>query len=142
VTEELDPTASSPDSPVADEPSVFAQGARYVLVGGSSAALELGIFWVLSNPTHLGVRISNVIAVFIATVCNFAMNRQWTFKSSSHWMRSAVLYITLWSLNLVFTTSVIGYAADHAFSPVLAKVGTMAAVVMWNFWLFRKVVFV
>ena len=93
MADELNPTAPSADSGVADEPSVFAQGVRYLLVGGSSAALELAIFWVLSSPLDLDVRISNVIAVFIATVCNFAMNRQWTFKSSSHWMRSAVLYL-------------------------------------------------
>lgn len=141
MTEGIDPTAPLTASRVAAEPSVFAQGVRYLLVGGSSAALELAIFWTLSNPLHLGVRISNVIAVFIATVCNFAMNRQWTFKSSSHWMRSAVLYLTLWTLNLVFTTSVIGYAADHGFNPTLAKIGTMAVVTLWNFWLFRKVVF-
>ena len=90
---------------------------RYLLIGGSSAALELAIFWVLSNPLDLDVRISNVIAVFIATVFNFAMNRQWTFKSSSHWVRSAVLYLTLWSLNLVFTTSVIALCGGPGLQP-------------------------
>jgi putative flippase GtrA len=142
VAEELNPLVEPAGPQVSDaEPSVFAQGVRYLLVGGSSALLELAIFWVLSSPLDLDVRISNVIAVLIATVCNFLMNRQWTFKSSSHWVRSAVLYLTLWSLNLVFTTSVIAYADGQGFSPTLAKIGTMALVTLWNFWLFRKVVF-
>jgi len=112
-----DPTTSPavPDSP--EEPSVFAQGARYVLVGGGSAALELGIFWALHNPVHLDVRVSNIIAVLIATVCNFIANRNWTFKATSHVMRSAVLYLIIWSLNLVFTTSVIYFANTRGFSP-------------------------
>jgi putative flippase GtrA len=141
LADDLDIPAPSTDSSVADEPSVLAQGVRYVLVGGSSAALELVIFWVASNPFQLDVKVANVIAVLIATVANFAMNRQWTFKSSSHWLRSAILYVTLWTLNLVFTTSVIAFADANGFNATLAKIGTMAVVTLWNFWLFRKVVF-
>lgn len=141
MAEELDTAPQSPESGVADEPAILGQGARYLLVGGSSAAIELAIFWVLANPAGLDVRVSNVIAVVLATVFNFATNRRWTFNSSSHWMRSAVLYLILWSLNLAFTTSVIGFADGQGFNATLAKLGTMAAVVTWNFWLFRKVVF-
>ena len=137
MTDDLDTTATP-----SEDASVFAQGARYLLVGGSSAALEIAIFWILSNPMHLDVKISNVIAVVIATICNFAMNRAWTFNATSHVMRSAVLYLTLWSLNLVFTTTTIALAASHGFNPTLVKLGTMAMVTLWNFQLFRKVIFV
>jgi len=140
VTDEPTTAASTPDS--SDEPSVFAQGARYVLVGGTSAALELGIFWVLHHPVHFDVRLSNIIAVVIATVFNFILNRTWTFNATSHVMRSAVLYLIIWSLNLLFTTSVIYFANKHGFSPDIAKFFTMALVTLWNFQLWRKVVFV
>lgn len=143
MVDDLDSTAPPADTAdAAGRPGVFAQGLRYLLVGGSSAALELAIFWTLSSPLDVDVRVSNVIAVLVATVCNFLMNRQWTFKASSHWVRSAVLYLTLWSLNLVFTTSVIAYADAQGLNATVVKIGTMAIITLWNFWLFRKVVFV
>lgn len=142
MADESSSATDLPEPAPAHGRGLFAQSVRYLLVGGGSAALEFAIFWTLSSPLHVSARVSNVIAVPIATVVNFAMNRQWTFKSSSHWLRSAVLYLIIWSLNLVFTTSVIGYAADHGFDPSLAKIATMAAVTLWNFWLWRKVVFV
>ncbi len=136
MTDELDTTATP-----SEDASVFAHGVRYVLVGGASAALELGIFWVLSNPVHLGVVISNIVAVFIATLSNFAANRAWTFKSTTHVTRSALLYVTLWALNLTFTTVTIKIAAAQGIYPTFAKIGTMALVTLWNFQLFRKVIF-
>ena len=142
VVDELEPTATPAGSAETARSGVFAQGMRYLLVGGSSAALELAVFWTLSSPLDVDVRVSNVIAVFAATVYNFLVNRQWTFNASSHWARSAVLYLTLWSVNLVFTTTVIVYADGQGFNATLAKMGTMAVITLWNFWLFRKVVFV
>ena len=135
------PVSPAETSDAAEDPSVFAQGVRYVLVGGTSAALELGIFWSLTNLAHVNVSIGNIIAVFIATVFNFLMNRAWTFNPSSNMLRSAVLYVLIWSINLTFTTTVITIAAAHGFNPTLVKVGTMGTVTLWNFYLFRKVVF-
>ncbi len=142
VTQDLEPQAPATQDDAPAPSSVLAQGVRYLLVGGSSAALELGIFWVLANPAHLDVRAANVIAVVIATAFNFAMNRMWAFKSTSNVMRSAVLYLIIWVLNLIFTTTVIVIAKNNYIDPTVAKFFTMAAVTLWNFQLWRKVVFV
>ena len=125
-----------------EQKSLVRQGLSYVLVGGTSALLELGVSQLCYAFFHLDHTIANPIAAVVAMIYNFTLNRNLTFKSSSNPARSAVLYLLLWAFNLFVTTTVIGFLLNAGVHSAVAKLLTQAMVVCWNFFLFRKVIFV
>ena len=112
-----------------------------MMVGGSSAAIELVLFQLLSAVFAIPLAAANVTAVVVSTVFNFLVNRNVTFKSTSNPLRSLVLYLILFALNTTFSTVVISLLAAHGVYPLVAKVCTMACIVLWNFVLYKKIIF-
>lgn len=102
---------------------------------------ELAIFQSLLLLFNVNVSISNIIAVAVSTVFNFAMNGMVTFKESSNLPRSVVLYLLLFFFNTIFSTTVITTLVNSGTPPLIAKIITMACIVLWNFILYKKVVF-
>ena len=118
-----------------------AKGISYLLIGGASALIELGLFNIVYYLFGNNAPISNIIAILIATCFNFLMNKSFTFKSSSNMARSAVLYPILFASNLVFTTITTSWLIDIGVFPLIAKIATMGCVVIWNFFLYNKLIF-
>ena len=114
---------------------------RYLIVGFSSAAIEILLFTVFYYALHIDVVVSNVCAITIATIYNFTLSRKWTFQSVSSLPRSVVLYLLLFTWNQFFSSWAIVVLVDLGFIALFAKVITMGIIVCWNFWLYRKVVF-
>lgn len=139
------------DSPIANDAptpadgksrrALFAQLLRYVLVGGSSAAFELAAFQALYALAGVGIAASNIIALVASTTLNFTLNRSVTFKSAANPMRSLVLYLALFAFNTTFSTLGITKLVDLGVHSAIAKLMTMACIVMWNFVLYKKVIF-
>ena len=117
------------------------QAIKYLVVGGSSAVIELVLFQLLSAVFAIPLAAANVTAVVVSTVFNFLVNRNVTFKSTSNPLRSLVLYLLLFALNTTFSTAVISLSAAQGVYPLVAKVCTMACIVLWNFVLYKKVIF-
>ena len=118
------------------------QGILYLLIGAGTALLELGLFQLLFLIVGLPVEASNIIAVVVATACNFALNGTVTFKGSTNLIRSIVLYALLFLFNTAFSTLVIAWLVDIGVTSLFAKLATMVCIVCWNFVLYRKVVFI
>jgi len=114
---------------------------RYLLVGFSSAGLELLLFMLMQSWMKVDVIIANPVAVTVATAFNFLLNRSFTFKSASNPARSLLLYLLLFAFNQCFTTFTIVLLVDHGLAALPAKLFTMGCVVLWNFALYRKVIF-
>ncbi|MCL2756660.1 MAG: GtrA family protein [Coriobacteriia bacterium] len=133
-----------------DLKKLIKQGSRYLIVGFSSVAIELTLFWLLyeligykTALSFVGLSLvpSNVIAILVATLYNFIMSRKWTFQSTSSLPRSITLYLILFVFNQVFSSTVIVLLVDVGVHSMLAKVITIACIVCWNFVLYRTVVF-
>jgi putative flippase GtrA len=120
---------------------VVQKGLRYLLVGGISAAIEMALFGGIYYFFGNNAPVSNIIAVVIATCFNFLVNRTYSFKASTSLVRSIILYIILFCLNLAFTTFAIAILIHYGMLPLLAKVLAMGCVVLWNFVLYNKVIF-
>lgn len=114
---------------------------KYLLVGGSSATLELLLFSLFVYILTLSLAISNISAIALATIYNFVLNRAWAFKTTRNLPRSLTLYALLFIFNNLFSTVAIVFLTNTGVLPVLAKMLTMACIVCWNFILFRKVIF-
>ncbi|MDR1087798.1 MAG: GtrA family protein [Coriobacteriales bacterium] len=133
--------STGPAAKRATQATVFRQGLRYLVVGFSSAAIELVLFFVLYQVLGIFVVASNVVALTAATVFNFTLSRTWTFQSVQSLPRSLVLYLVLFAWNQFFSSVAIVGLIDLGVPAMLAKVITMGVIVCWNFVLYRKVVF-
>jgi len=125
----------------ASVPPVASSMWRYLLVGGSTALLEIVVFQALFALSGHNVLLANPVAVVVATALNFALNRSWTFASRGHVGRSLLLYVLLFLFNMTFSTTVIAALVGIGLMSVAAKILTMVCITLWNFVLYRKVIF-
>jgi putative flippase GtrA len=114
---------------------------RYVVVGVGTALFEVGVFQFLLSATGHSVPLSNPIAVICATALNFALNRSWSFGSGGSVARSGFLYLLLFLFNMSVSTLVIDRLSLVGVTPISAKVLTMCCIAVWNFVIYRTVVF-
>jgi putative flippase GtrA len=121
--------------------NVIEQGGRYLLIGFSSAAIELVLFYILYEVLGLYVVAGNITAITVATAFNFIMSYSWTFKSASSLPRSLGIYLLLFAFNQLFSNFAIVWLIGLGLPSMLAKIITMGCIVLWNFVLYRKVVF-
>lgn len=135
--DEATPTESKRESLKA----LVSQIVRYAFVGGASAAFELVVFQALYALADMGIAPSNIIALVASTAVNFTMNRSLAFKSSANPTRSLVLYLVLFAFNTTFSTLAITWLVSLGLHSAVAKLMTMVCIVMWNFVLYRKVIF-
>ena len=117
------------------------QGGWYLFAGVSAALIELGLFELLFEAAGVPLAAANIIAVVVATVYNFLVNRNVTFQSASNPVRSMVLYALLFAVNLCITTAAISAMVSAGVNSALAKLIMQACVAVWNFFLYRHVVF-
>lgn len=117
------------------------QGLKYLLVGGGTVLLDLGLYSLFFYAFNWSIPLSNVLAVSIATVTNFVLNRSWAFKSSENLTQSALLYVLLFVFNTIITTSIISVGTAIGFPSAAVKLATQVLVTIWNFFLYRFVIF-
>ena len=121
--------------------ALVSQIVRYAFVGGASAAFELIVFQILYALAGMGIAPSNTIALVASPVVNLTMNRSLAFKSSANPARSLMLYLVLFAFNTTFSTLAITWLVGLGIHSAVAKLMTMVCIVMWNFVLYRKVIF-
>jgi len=90
----------------------------------------------------LAIAGANISAMVVATGVNFLFNRNWSFRSKGKISQSFILYISLILFNMVFTTWLITVLAGWGMADYIAKVLVMGAATLWNFLLYKKVIFV
>ena len=117
------------------------QGAMYLFAGISSALIELGLFELLFEWAHLDVAWANAIAVAVATVYNFAINKGLTFAGSPNLLRSVFRYLLLLIVNYCITTVAIMGMVSLGVPSAIAKLVMQGCVACWNFFLYRHFVF-
>jgi putative flippase GtrA len=69
------------------------------------------------------------------------MSYNWTFKSAASLPKSIALYLVLFAFNQLFSNFAIVWLIGLGLPALFAKVITMGCIVLWNFVLYRKVVF-
>lgn len=120
---------------------VLTQGFRYIAVGAASALVELAIFSSLYYIAYIPAVWASPLSLLCSTILNFALSKNWSFKGGSSVPRSLLLYILLLCFNSVFTSIATQCLIDNEVPALFAKLLTMCCVVVWNFFLYRKVVF-
>lgn len=115
---------------------------RYLVVGGSSFAIEYSAFFVLLQLYHVHYLLANSLVYGVVSAVNFAINRLWTFKSQTRVGRQVALYLTLLAFNFLASNLMLYILSGKLLvPPLLAKVAVMVMVVLWNFVLYKKVIY-
>ena len=114
----------------------------YLAVGLASALIDFVAFEILYSVFGVDVALANPLAIVISMVFNFSANRNATFKSASSPLRSAFLYALLFAFNTVITTLAIAAMVSAGLHSAIAKVIMQACAAVWNFFIYRFVIFV
>lgn len=116
------------------------QFSKYIIIGGTSALCELILFTIFQLG-GIGIFISNISSVIIATSINYLLNKFWAFKSQKGSIKSLVLYISLFIFNIAFSSQFIIILSNAGIKSIVAKLISMILITCWNFVLYKKVVF-
>ena len=122
---------------------------RFALVGGINTAIDIGLLFGL---TALGVPklAANTISTGTAFIFSFFANKSYTFRTQGNMRRQLVLFVIitlagLWGLQnaVIFCISPILTSVIHTEPLVLllAKIITTGASLVWNYYLYDRVVF-
>lgn len=118
---------------------------RYIISGGSAAAIEYGAFLLFQYGLHFPVWLSQVASFLVGLVTAFLLHALWTFRQGSQLMDAKrqrfVLYVLLAAINIVVTGVLIVILQRLAVPAWIAKIIVMGAVIVWNFALLNKVIF-
>ena len=123
-------------------PEMIGQAIRYLITGFSSAAIEFSLLILCKDVLSLTVVISNSIALTIVFWFNYLMNRKWSFKSTTSLKKQLPMYLALFVFNLAASDFIMHLLTSRlSLYYLLAKVFAIAAVMTWNFFLYRKVIY-
>jgi putative flippase GtrA len=126
-------------------PAVFKRPfVRYLLVGGAAFVTEYGLFLIIYYLLHTDIYIANSISFLCGLSVSFTFNRGWAFNSGSFRHKKhhqLAMYTVLALFNLLLTNLLIGLLKKHGLDPKLAKVVVMCLIVVWNFLLFKGLIF-
>ena len=122
---------------------------RFALVGGINTAIDIGLLFGL---TALGVPklTANTVSTGLAFIFSFFANKSYTFRAQGNVRRQLVLFVVvtlagLWGLQnaVIFCISPILTSVIHTESLVLllAKIIATGASLVWNYYLYDRVVF-
>ena len=115
---------------------------RYLVIGATTALLELLMFLFCYHFLHIVVGIANTIATIIATSLNFILNRSVTFKSTSSPTRSIVLYGILFFFNMNMSSLCIAKLILIGTPSAISKLFMQVVVTIWNYFAYKHVIFV
>lgn len=117
------------------------QISKYFGVSFTQTFVEFGVFAFLEA---LGVvsGIANTVAIICSGSYNFVMNRNITFKASSDFKRSVVLFVLLYLWNLLFGNAMLAIAPDFlGVSTTIVKAFCMCCQGIWGYLLCKHVIF-
>ncbi len=117
---------------------------HYLIAGASAFFVEYGCFYVLYTIFNIHLIIANSVSFLLGLLTSFFLNRLWTFSNNSYTKKAThqlVFYVVLAVINLLLTNVLLEALARFGVDPRFGKILAMIITSLWNFFLFRAVVF-
>ena len=77
---------------------ILEQVLKFGVVGLGNTFLTLFIIWVMTNLLECSAILSNFTGYAIGIVSSYIFNKQWTFKSTVSWKKSAIRFFLVCGL--------------------------------------------
>ncbi|MBE6040162.1 MAG: GtrA family protein [Clostridiales bacterium] len=68
----------------------FKEQLLYLLFGGLTTLLSIGLFWLFTDPFAMNALWANVICWVICVAFAYVTNRTWVFKDKAHGVRGVI----------------------------------------------------
>lgn len=115
---------------------------RYVLVGGTTFAIDLSLLIFFHQGANIGLAVSTSLAYWISIAYNFILNRYWTFSAGEKekLRKHLTSYLILLGFNYLFTLVAVS-ALSHIVYFGFAKVIAVAFQITWTYPIYKNVIF-
>lgn len=117
---------------------------RYIVVGLGSLAVDYFLLLILFHGFGVQLAVASSISFLAGLTVNFLLNKYWSFQAGRGLKKStkqAVLYALLVGFNLLFTNFFIVMLQERGIGPEISKPVTTAMITLWNFALYKTVIF-
>lgn len=116
------------------------------MVGGLAFAVDFLSFVFLHTVLNQAIIVATVISVIMGFLTSFILNKVWVFKSNSNNSHHSThlqisMYILLVLFNMAFSYIFIQIMSNYLNRVEIAKLGAMITIVLWNYFLYKKVIF-
>lgn len=117
---------------------------RYILVGGGSFAIEMGLILALTYLVHVNPVLSVGIAFWAGLVISFVLQKIVAFgdrsKSKRQLTAQTIQYAVLVGVNYLFTLSFV-WATTSLIGVFFARAIALAVTTAWNYVIYSRVIF-
>ncbi len=115
---------------------------RYLFVGFSTFALDLGLLYILHGRFKLALPIAVSIAYLFSVFYNFTLSLRWTFtnKEKKSLYLHLTQYLILLGFNYLFTLFFVSIVGQHI-NYAIAKTIAAAFQVLWTYPIYRYIIF-
>ena len=119
------------------------QIARYAVTGLATFALEYSVLLMLVEVAQLNYQLGNALAFILANLFNYVLSRYWVFERGKHATHvEMIAYFLGAGVGLLINVLVMGALVEYASLDYrLAKIFAIGAIVVWNFWSRKKLIF-
>ena len=115
---------------------------RYIAVGGASAVIEYAVFNALYSGVGLATLSANSIAIAIAVLFHFNMQKRWTFRDSQSLRRQLPRYLMMIGVAAVINNLLVYLFIEvMRLPPALAKLLQIGLLFGLQFTVSRLIVF-
>lgn len=117
---------------------------RYILVGGGSYVIEMGLILFLTYLVHVNPVLSVGIAFWFGLVISFVLQKIVAFgdtsKSKKQLTTQTIQYAVLVGVNYLFTLLFV-WATTSLIGIFFARTIALAITTTWNYVIYSKVIF-
>lgn len=130
-------------APSKDKSFLKVQVIRFLIAGGTSAVLELGILFALVQEALWHYLMANFVAFALVNFYNYILSRYWVYGPSKFNMMKEVLSFFVVVLVGLGVNQVILYAMFEivGWNLIISKLTATAITVVWNFTCKKFIVF-
>lgn len=114
---------------------------RYLLVGGSSFLLDLGLLALCFTVLHWPLWVSTALAFWTSVAYNFVLQRTFSFRSNASLVGGLWRYLVVLGVNTLATTVIVEAFQRAGPGYVIGKTVATVLVTCWNYILYRRWVF-
>lgn len=122
---------------------VVPQIVRYLITGGATFGIEYSLLLGLVELFQLNYQYANVIAFVVANLFNYVFSRYWVFTRGKHQTHvEMIAYFLGAGIGLLINVLVMGALVEYlSLDYRIAKIFAIGAIVVWNYWSRKKLIF-
>ncbi len=117
---------------------------KYLISGGSAAAVNLSVIYVVTDMFHVWYLLSSVVANVVAFFVSFFLQKFWTFNNASVGLmkKQLMLYFVVAAMNLVINTMLMYlFVEDFHLHYLIAQIATSALIAVESYFVYQHLIF-